>query len=543
MSEQINNEEEIRHLNRLYEVLSLVNQAMVRARSPEELFAEVCRIAVENGAFMLAWIGLYNPETHTVTPVAWAGGPLDFVRKVNVFADNQPRGRGPTSTAVREGIPVIINNILTDRHAFPWREALDEAGIRAAASFPFKVSVAVCGALSLYVNEIDFFKDKEIALLEEVSRDISFCLERMEEEKQRKRAEQELWHSEKKYRQLVELVQEGIWVIDFEARTTFVNSRMAEMLGYTVKEMTGRPVFSFVEECAVETLKTNIKRRKQGFREQYDFIFIRKDGSKVYTSLETSVMTDDNGNITGAMALVADITERKIAEMKVKTYEMKLRSLAAKLSLAEEQERRRIASDIHDHIGQSLAVAKMELRALRESLFSDTLRRNVDEIKDLIETTIQYTRSLTFEISPPILYELGFEAAVVWLGEQIIEKRGIRFCFKDDGQFKPLDDEIRVILFTAVREILMNIVKHAGAQKAFVTIQKQGKNLNIVIEDDGSGFDISKKDFNFSRIGGFGLFSVRERLVHMDGNMEIESRPGVGTIVTLEAPLSRRPGC
>jgi len=494
-------------------------------------------------------------------------------------------------------------------------------------------------------------------------------LREAEVRRERKRAEQKLRQSERKYRQLVELAREGIWVIDPGGRTTFVNPRMAEMLGYAVKEMTGRPVFSFVEECAVEAMRAHVERNKRGFTDHFDFIFIRKDGARVYTSLETSPVTDDDGNITGAMALVADITERKrmeeslrvseanlrritdnmmdmitqtdagfiyryvspshksflgyepedmlgksvldfvhksdlkrtaailetfiktksqvklelrfrhagghylwiestgnlllddggrvtgaifekhditerkMAEIKVKTYEMKLRSLAAKLSLAEERERRRIASDIHDHIGQSLAVAKMELGALRKSLSSTTLIKVVEEIKDLVEKTIQYTRSLTFEISPPILYELGFEAAVEWLGEQIIEKRGIRFHFEDDGQLKPLDDEIRVILFTAVRELLMNIVKHAKARMALVSVQKHGQNLHVRVEDDGSGFDASKKGYNFSKNGGFGLFSVRERLKHMGGNMEIESMPGSGTIITMEAPLKRQKVC
>ncbi|MDH5185495.1 MAG: PAS domain S-box protein [candidate division WOR-3 bacterium] len=131
---------------------------------------------------------------------------------------------------------------------------------------------------------------------------------------ERKRAEKALKESERRYRQLVELAQEGIWLIDANAITTFVNPRMAEMLGYTVKEMIGRHLFSFMDEQGIEICKSNIERRKKGIREQHDFEFIRKDGSRIYTSLETNPVTDNDGKYLGALAVVADITERKCAE-------------------------------------------------------------------------------------------------------------------------------------------------------------------------------------------------------------------------------------
>ncbi len=122
--------------------------------------------------------------------------------------------------------------------------------------------------------------------------------------------------------------------------------------------------------------------------------------------------------------MIRDITERKASEEKIRVYEEQLRSLASELTLLEERERRRIANDLHDHIGQNLALSKIKLGELRASV-SSSLVKPLHEIHGLIEQTIQYTRSLTFELSPPILYELGFEAAVEWLAEQIQEKHGI----------------------------------------------------------------------------------------------------------------------
>ncbi|MCX5719401.1 MAG: ATP-binding protein [Nitrospirae bacterium] len=144
---------------------------------------------------------------------------------------------------------------------------------------------------------------------------------------------------------------------------------------------------------------------------------------------------------------------------------------------------------------------------------------------------------MIFELSPPILYELGIEAAVEWLAEQIKEQHNIMVEFEDDNQSKPLDDDIRVLLFQAVRELLVNVVKHSQAHKAKVSVQKDGGNIRIHVEDNGIGFDSSKIYSYSDRTRGFGLFSIRERLDYLGGYFTIASEPGYGTRVTLGAPL------
>jgi PAS domain S-box-containing protein len=235
--------------------------------------------------------------------------------------------------------------------------------------------------------------------------------------------------------------------------------------------------------------------------------------------------------------LIGNVLERKKAEEELRKYQEQLRSLASQLSLVEERERHRIATDLHDYVGQPLALCKIKLGALRESV-SSALAESVDGIRDLIEQTIQYTRSLTFEISPPILYELGFEAAVEWLGEQIPNRHSIRFEFENDGQPKPIEDEARVLLFQTVRELLVNVVKHAQARNSSVSIRRDGNNIQITVEDDGIGFDISKLG-SYLRTKTFGIFSIRERLNSIGGHLNVESEPGKGTRVTIIAPLKK----
>ena len=142
-----------------------------------------------------------------------------------------------------------------------------------------------------------------------------------------KKIEEELRKSEKKYRELIELCQEGIWMIDDSGYTTFVNPEMCEMLGYTKEEMIGKHLFSFMDEQYVELCKIKIEGRKKGFKEQHEFEFLRKDGQKIYTLMATSPVTDNKGNYKGAFAFVSDITKKKEAEESLKETMLKYQLL------------------------------------------------------------------------------------------------------------------------------------------------------------------------------------------------------------------------
>jgi PAS domain S-box-containing protein len=239
---------------------------------------------------------------------------------------------------------------------------------------------------------------------------------------------------------------------------------------------------------------------------------------------------------TSELRTINEQLQQEIAERK--RAEDQLRSLASQLSLTEEQERRRIATDLHDRIGQTLAMCKIKLGMLQDASCLSDFNTLVDELRELADQAIQSTRSLTFELSSPILYELGLEAAVDSLIEQIQSQHGISFDLEDDGQRKPLGDDVRIVLFQAVRELLVNVVKHAQASSVKISIRRDGGHIRIGVEDNGVGFDASKIGPNSSGANTFGLFNIRERLKHLGGHLEIKSRRGDGTSVTVLAPLS-----
>ena len=211
--------------------------------------------------------------------------------------------------------------------------------------------------------------------------------------------------------------------------------------------------------------------------------------------------------------------------------------MASQLTLTEEQERRSIATDLHDRIGQTLAIAKIKLGALRASTAPLGFEEDVDAIRDLIEQSIQDTRSLIFDLCPPFLYELGFEKALEWLLEDIQEQYGIATHFACDGKPYQLDDDLRILLYQSVRELFINIVKHAQAEHARLSVQSDPAGLNLCVEDDGRGFDAPTSAFRFDKEGGFGLFRIQERFHYLGGEITIDSKPQQGTRISLQLPF------
>jgi len=348
-----------------------------------------------------------------------------------------------------------------------------------------------------------------------------------------KQAEQALRASEEKYRALIDDMNDGFMIVR-GSKVLFANRSAAEAIGRPVEDIIGGPFLENLTPASLEKSKHIYETTKSGEPppDHEDFELQREDGTTVFVAVRFKETVYEGER--AYLLLVIDITERKRAEEKIHAFERRLRSLASRLSMAEERERKRLAAGVHDQIGQPLAVLQMKLGALRETLSSTGLKEQLDEIRELVGYTIQNTRSLTFELSPPILYELGLEPALEWLVEQVQAEHGLVGRFEDDGQNKPLGDDARGFVFWVVRELLMNVVKHAEAQAVTVSVCRDDGELRVVVEDNGVGFDTSEME---QRTRGFGLFSIRERLTEFGGQFEVESEPGRGTWVTLVAPL------
>jgi PAS domain S-box-containing protein len=267
---------------------------------------------------------------------------------------------------------------------------------------------------------------------------------------------------------------------------------------------------------------------------------LNPDGKDIPVSQVIMSHKSPNGHLEYLSTIIRDITDRKRAEKKLLDYQDQLRSLASELSLAEERQRRQIATDLHDHISQALALSLLTLQSFRQSAGSTNLHK-LDEVCNTINEMIDHVRTLTFDLSPPTLYKFGLERAIAELADDQLRRRhGIACEFFDDQADKPLEDDVRVLLFQSARELIINIIKHAQAHKVRIALQSQGPNIQVCVSDDGIGFDVDKVRSAAGKRGGFGLFNIQERLDYIGGDFKIESRPGKGSRFTLTAPLKTK---
>ena len=224
-------------------------------------------------------------------------------------------------------------------------------------------------------------------------------------------------------------------------------------------------------ESAALQLGTAIQRvcAEQALKESHD-------------ELETRVaQRTEMLELTAKDQLLLEVEERKKYEQELLGYQQRLRHLSSELLQTEERERRRIAIEIHDRIGQSLAVNKIQLGALQAEVDSQDLKTKIEDIRALLSQTIRDTRTLTFELSPPVLYELGLQAALEWLAEIVRKQNGLKVDVAGDGSDRKLDAEKRVLLFRTCRELLLNVVKHAGAKRTRVSLQGDGAAIMVNI--------------------------------------------------------------
>lgn len=206
-NKHISDETKILRLNRLYSVLSKINEAIVRTNNPRKLFEQACRIAVEDGSFKMAWVGLLNRKTLKVKPVAYWGDEYGYLKRINISVKDIAEGRGPTGTAIREGKCCIVNDLKSDPRMEPWRNNAIKRGYSSSGAFPLRVGKEIIGAFTFHSADPDFFNDNEINLLEMLASDVSFAIEAYSHERQRKKIERQLRISQIQLRKLSEHLQ------------------------------------------------------------------------------------------------------------------------------------------------------------------------------------------------------------------------------------------------------------------------------------------------------------------------------------------------
>ncbi len=361
-------------------------------------------------------------------------------------------------------------------------------------------------------------------------------LNRLVQERTSKLAE-----SEERFRATFEQAAVGIAHVSPGGRFLRINPGFCDIVGYSRREMLRRTFQDITHPDDLDTDLENVHRLLAGEIDTYSMEkrYIRQNGETVWVQLTVSLVRNRAGEPQWFVSVIKDITERKQAEEQLQQYQQRLKALASQLTIAEERERRRIAADLHDHVQQSLAAARLQLAAARKPTSPAKLTAALDGISESLREALEDTRQLVFDLSSPSIDEIGLAAAVSeWLREHVERRHALKTECVDECGDVSVDDDVRAIVFRSVRELLTNVVKHAQAKQVSVHLRRVGGDMRVVVRDDGIGFDPAAVCDMIGYKGGFGLFSIRERMSDLGGSFAIASEPGKGCEAVLTAPLN-----
>jgi len=376
------------------------------------------------------------------------------------------------------------------------------------------------GALAAWV---DITEEKEFQLR----------LQRLTEELEERVAARtaELAESERIYRTIGEQIDYGIWLTNPDGGVRYFSESFLDLVGMTQEEAAE---FGWTD-CLPPDQKERFSaewRETVATRDHRDrqLQILGKDGQYRTILARGRPVRGDDGCVTAWAGINLDITE-------LKANERRLQQLALQLSQAEQRERHRLSEILHADVQQLLVAVKVRLGMLKNAELT-SLSAQVDRVSHLLDEAIASTRTLSHELSPQIFHTGGLGEALRWLSTRTYEKYGLDLHVEADGSAEPAP-EVKALLFQAVRELLLNVVKHAGVSEARVTVAGEGANeLCVTVSDEGIGFDAEAERALSGSCAHVGLFEIYERLEALGGSMEVESSPGHGTTVRLWAPLA-----
>lgn len=437
--------------------------------------------------------------------------------------------------ALSQSGPMLVPDFRFERR-FRFSPMPAEPAVLSGICTPILRKDTAFGVVGVHSGKRDAFTPEDAACMQEVADVLADAI-------LREHAEHELRSDQARFRGLFDHAPDLCLLVDCRTgRIARCNLEVQSMLGLSTDQVLDRPVSELCQDgdAGTESGVLASLLRGESVRDA-ELRAKRRDGSSIEVSVSASPIRDLHQQVTWSLSVWRDISPRKQAERMLVAQQTHLRALAYELSVAEERERRRVAAGLHDDLGQVLAVAKLKTAWLLEGTQAPGQRALMEEVRGLLEQAASATRSATFELSSPVLHQLGLEAALQSLGERMQHRYGLRFEFDPDPVSARVPEETGVVLFRAVRELLLNVHKHARATCARVALRMVPEGLLIRVEDDGVGFEAGATSHGFSAAGGFGLFSITAQIGGIGGRVEVHSSPGAGTRVSMTVPAAQRP--
>jgi len=543
-------EDEIQRLNRVYALLSSTNKIIVRIKSQKELFNEICRIAVEEGKFRMAWIGLVNFNANKVDIAASSGVVKDYLDIINIDLSDEVRRNGPTGLAVNTGEHCISNDVNNNVNMIPWKEDAVRLGYKSSAAFPFRVFGSIIGSLTIYSDQLDFFQINEIKLLDEMAMDISFALEFLETSRIKSEQEKQLIESEEKISTIFKTTIEGICYADCNENITLVNPHFSEMMGYSTDELFRMNFIQLIENAEVDEHIALLQLRRSGESAIYERNFVRKDGSSFWALVSATPILDNDGNYIGSFGMLTDITAQKKNEKEL----IEAKNQAESASKLKDAFIANISHEIRTPLNGVLGMA-----GLLKELYRDTIKEEAEQLFDGIDISskrIIRTVDMILNYSRLQVGEFNMKFGITFISHictnlikeftSAAKKKSISLSFQNNsGNPAIFVDEFSITM--AISNLLDNAIKYTN-KGSVALILENGLDGEIILQIKDSGIGICKDyldkifdPYSQEQMGygrsyegvGLGLAIVKRVLDLNNCTILIESKKDLGTTFSI----------
>ncbi len=340
------------------------------------------------------------------------------------------------------------------------------------------------------------------------------------------------------FRDVIEFAPDAFVLSDMEGNIVQVNTRAEQMFGYSRDELTGLAVEVLIAPALRprhQTLRTRFVREPRRLMTTAASPCLRKDGTEFLAEVNLSPLETRSGLVL--MAVIRDVTQRHNAEIELSDSRQRLRELVAQNEALRESERKHIAREIHDELGQVLTALRMDLSlmGMRFGALDPALAGKTQDMKELIDRAIHAVRNVAGNLRPSAL-DMGLIPAIEWLSAEFTERTTIACELEVQEQDLVVDEARSVVVFRIVQESLTNIGRYAQAERVDIAIGQRGDALWLQVRDDGQGFDLAAA----TRRRSFGLLGMRERAIALGGRVDIDSTPGRGTVIDVLIPLATK---
>jgi len=520
-------EKKLQRLNLILRTVRSVDQVILEERERDRLIKGVCDSLVKTRGYYNAWIALLDNSGKFAT-----FSQSELGERFSALVKQLKSGKltSCSKSALAKSNAVVTNDPASNCTDCPLaKEYVGRGGITAGLRYRGKLFGLLCASVpASLATEME-----ERSLFEDIAGDVAFALYEIELEEERELVEEALRESEKRYRVLFDGANDGMIVRDLEGNILMVNNAMAELTGYTTDELIKMNISQFLPESSLQTVaekqRRRIKEKSEASIQRYELQMLRKDGAERTIDVASSLLPDREQSMI-VQVIVRDVTEQK-------QHQENLRAYANRAILAQEEERKRVARELHDDTAQALASLGMDIDSLvkEKDWRSTEIPKRLEGLRDRTNDILLRVRSLSQALRPPMLEDLGLIAAFHELTDDLENQHGINAQFNTQGTARRLLPDVELALFRIAQEALSNVWKHSQASKCLVNVEFKRDKIKLIIKDNGKGFELNTVGDNSDSSVKLGLIGMQERAKLIDGILAIRSEPGKGTSITLEA--------